>query len=53
MNTGRKRFDPLTLWMRLRVAQAKNPSMREWAGEDFDPEAFDLEAVNDMLRQIR
>ncbi len=28
-------------------------SMREWAGDDFDPEAFDLEAVNDMLRQIR
>ena len=31
----------------------EHASMREWAGDDFDPEAFDLEAVNGMLRQIR
>ena len=32
LNTGRKRYDPLTLWMRLRVAQAKSPRMklRQW-----------------------
>ena len=28
LNTGRKRYDPLTLWMRLRVAQAKTPIIR-------------------------
>ena len=27
MNTGRERYDPLTLWMRLRVAQAKTPNL--------------------------
>jgi hypothetical protein len=26
---------------------------REWIGDDFDPEAFDLEAVNRRLRAIR
>ncbi len=31
----------------------EHASMLEWAGDDFDPEAFDLEAVNSMLRQIR
>ncbi len=25
----------------------------EWAGEDFDPEAFDLAAVNAMLQRVR
>ncbi|CAA9370674.1 MAG: hypothetical protein AVDCRST_MAG93-8403 [uncultured Chloroflexia bacterium] len=30
----------------------EHTSMVEWAGDDFDPEAFDLEAVNSMLRQI-
>ena len=24
-------------------------SMRTWVGRDFDPEAFDLEAVNEAL----
>ena len=26
---------------------------REWIGGDFDPEAFDLEEVNQELKQIR
>ena len=25
---------------------------REWLGEDFDPDAFDLEAVNEALRGL-
>ena len=25
---------------------------REWAGEDFDPEKFDLEKMNDCLRRV-
>jgi tetratricopeptide (TPR) repeat protein len=28
-------------------------SRREWIGADFDPEFFDIEAVNDELREIR
>jgi hypothetical protein len=31
----------------------EHASMRDWVGDDFEPEAFDLEAVNSMLRQIR
>ena len=31
----------------------EHASMLEWAGDDFDPEAFDLEDVNSMLRQVR
>jgi hypothetical protein len=37
----------------------KNPehseydAMRWWVGEEFDPEAFDLEAVNEQLHQLR
>ncbi len=31
----------------------EHTSMIEWAGDDFDAEAFDLEDVNSMLRQIR
>jgi hypothetical protein len=27
--------------------------MREWVGEDFDPEAFDLEAANHALKSLR
>lgn len=28
-------------------------SVLEWLGEDFDPEAFDLEATNKALRRVR
>ena len=31
----------------------EHASMIEWAGDDFDPEAFDLEDVNSMLRRTR
>jgi hypothetical protein len=27
--------------------------MLEWIGEDFDPEAFDLDSINQDLRSIR
>ena len=30
----------------------EHESMRMWAGEDFDPEAFDVEAVNQALRHL-
>jgi hypothetical protein len=31
----------------------EHDDMLEWVGESFDPEAFDLEAVNRALRRIR
>jgi hypothetical protein len=27
--------------------------IKEWAGEDFDPEAFDLEKINRALARLR
>ena len=30
----------------------EHESMRTWAGEDFDPKAFDVEAVNQALRHF-
>lgn len=30
----------------------EHEAMWMWAGEDFDPEAFDIEAVNQALRQL-
>ncbi|HKS71099.1 MAG TPA: plasmid pRiA4b ORF-3 family protein, partial [Ktedonobacterales bacterium] len=27
--------------------------MREWVGDDFDPEAFSVETINAALRQLR
>jgi hypothetical protein len=38
------------------IGNPKHPehrAMREWGGEDFDPEAFDLERVNDRLKRLR
>jgi hypothetical protein len=38
------------------IQHAEHPEhddYREWIGGDFDPEAFDLEAVNQELQQIR
>jgi Plasmid pRiA4b ORF-3-like protein len=38
------------------IQHAEHPAhddYREWIGGDFDPEAFDLEAVNQALQQIR
>jgi hypothetical protein len=35
------------------ISNPKHPEhedMLEWAGDEFDPEAFDLEAVNEELR---
>jgi hypothetical protein len=31
----------------------EHEEMREWIGGDFDPEAFDLDEVNEALRHIR
>ncbi len=31
----------------------EHEEMREWIGRDFDPEAFDLEAVNRELRRMK
>jgi hypothetical protein len=31
----------------------EHAEMREWAREDFDPEEFDLDDVNEGLRQVR
>lgn len=31
----------------------KYENMIEWLGDDFDPEVFDLEEINEMLRRIR
>ncbi len=30
----------------------EHASSREWAGDDFDPEAFDLDAINQALQHI-
>ena len=30
----------------------EHESIRTWAGEDFDPESFDVEAVNQALRHL-
>jgi len=35
------------------VNHSEHEDMLEWAGGQFDPEAFDLEEVNRRLRQIR
>lgn len=38
------------------IKDPKHPehkSMREWIGGDFDPEAFDLEEVNESLRDLK
>jgi len=38
------------------IRDPQNPEheeMLEWVGDDFDPEAFDLDAVNAELRQLR
>jgi hypothetical protein len=38
------------------ISDPKNPEheeMLEWVGEDFDPEAFDLEEINEGLNRIR
>jgi hypothetical protein len=31
----------------------EHEEMREWIGGDFDPEAFDLDAVNEVLTHVR
>ena len=31
----------------------EHEDMLEWLGDDFDPEAFDVEAVNTELRRIK
>jgi hypothetical protein len=38
------------------VNDPSNPEykeMREWLGDDFDPEAFDLDSINAQLRSLR
>ena len=38
------------------ISNPKNPNhedMVEWIGGDFDPEAFDVEAVNKELQRLR
>jgi hypothetical protein len=38
------------------IADPNNPEhdeMLEWVGEDFDPDAFDLEEINERLKRIR
>ena len=34
-------------------ANPEHEEMLEWVGEDFDPEAFDLEEINEGLNRIR
>ncbi len=31
----------------------QHQELRDWIGDDFDPEAFDLDAVNSQLQQLR
>lgn len=38
------------------ITNPKHPkygNMREWAGEDFDPEVFDLQKTNKALRRVK
>jgi hypothetical protein len=38
------------------IADPKHPEhddMLEWVGGEFDPEAFDLDEVNEALRYVR
>ena len=39
--------------MRRKLLRTLPPSMLEWCGGAFDPYAFDLDAVNADLAQIR
>lgn len=34
-------------------AHEEHDELREWVGEDFDPDAFDLDAINRMLWRMR
>ncbi|MGC8495042.1 MAG: plasmid pRiA4b ORF-3 family protein [Syntrophobacteraceae bacterium] len=31
----------------------EHENLHDWAGDDFDPERLDLEAVNERLRKLR
>ena len=31
----------------------EHEDMLEWVGEEFDPEAFDLEEINEELKRVR
>jgi hypothetical protein len=31
----------------------EHENLREWAGDDFEPERFDLESINERLRKLR
>ena len=37
----------------LHIAHPEHEDMLEWVGGEFDPEAFDLEEINERLKQIR
>jgi hypothetical protein len=46
-------YEELVEALRQPSAAAERAAVRDWLGREFDPEAFDVKAVNESLRAIR